>query len=334
MVNVAINGFGRIGRLFLKAVFLKHPEINITAINDLTDAKTLAYLLKFDSVHGKFPFEVQAKEKSIIVKNKEIPVLSEADPEKIDWSAYNTEIVLEATGVFRKKEQLEKHLKGKVKHVLLTAPPKSDDINQFVLGVNEEKFNPKKDKILSNASCTTNCLAPLVLVLHKEFGIQRGFMTTVHAVTLDQKLLDAPHKDLRRARAAISNIVPTSTGAAKAVTKVFPELEGKLDGIALRVPVPNASVTDFVALLNRETTVEEVNKAFKKYAEGKLKGILEYSEDELVSTDIIGREASSVFDSKQTMVKGNLVKVLSWYDNEFGYALRLADFISFMAKKI
>lgn len=332
MVNIGINGFGRIGRLFLKAA-LKHPELNITAINDLTDAKTLAYLLKFDSVHGRFPFNVQAKEKSIIVKDKEIAVLNESEPSKIDWASHNVDIVLESSGVFRKKEDLEKHLHDSVEFVVLSAPPKGDGINQFVVGVNHEKFDPREDKIVSNASCTTNCLAPIVFILQKEFGIQKGFMTTVHAVTSDQRLLDAPHKDLRRARAAINNIVPTTTGAAKAVTKVIPELEGKLDGIALRVPVANASVTDFVALLNKETSVEEVNNTIKKYAEGRLKGILEYSEDELVSTDIIGNKASSIFDSKQTMVKGNLVKTLSWYDNEFGYASRLADFIVFMSEK-
>ncbi|MEM0359880.1 MAG: type I glyceraldehyde-3-phosphate dehydrogenase [Candidatus Diapherotrites archaeon] len=331
-MKVAINGFGRIGRLFLRHA-LSEKSINVVAVNDLGDAKTMAHLFKYDSVFGKFPGEVKAGDGEISINGKKIKVFSERDPEKLPWASLGVEIVLESTGVFTKKEDCSKHLKAGAKRVVLSAPPKSDDIKQFVLGVNEKNYDPKTDFIVSNASCTTNSLAPVAKILNDEFGIEKGFMTTIHAYTGDQVLVDGPHKDLRRARAAATNIVPTTTGAAKAISRVIPELAGKLDGIAVRVPVPCGSVTDFVAWLEREVTVEQVNAAVKKAAEGSMKGILEFSTEELVSSDIVANPHSSIFDSKCTMASGKMVKVLCWYDNEFGYSKRLVDLMKFMEAK-
>ena len=312
MVKVGINGFGRIGRLALRAAYGR-KDIDIVAINDLTDPKTLAHLLKYDSVHGKFKGKVEAGEGFIKVDGKEIKIISEKDPEKLPWGQLGVEVVLESTGRFTKKEDAEKHFKAGAKKVVISAPGKGD-LPSIVMGVNPDKS--KGATILDNASCTTNCLVPVVAVLEKEFGIEKGLMTTVHGYTNDQVILDFPHKDLRRARAAAMNIIPTSTGAARATGKVMPEMAGKLDGMAIRVPVPDGSLVDLVAVLKKNVTVEEVNAAMKKYAEGPLKGILEYTEDPIVSTDIIGNPASSIFDAKATMVVGgNLVKVLSWYDN-------------------
>ncbi len=329
-MRVAINGFGRIGRIFFRAVLERSDEIEVVAINDLGDPKTMAHLLKYDSVHGTLKEEVKVEQHSIVVGDHKLICLQERDPEKLPWEELEIDVVLESTGVFRKKELAEKHLHAGAKKVVLSAPPKSEGIKQIVLGVNEESYDPASDHIISNASCTTNCLAPMVKVLHENFGIVRGFLTTVHAYTADQRIVDAPHKDLRRARAAACNIVPTTTGAAKAVTEVIPELKGKLTGIAVRVPVADGSLTDFVAELSREVSVEEVNEAFKRYAESKLKGILQYSEEELVSSDIIGNSHSCIFDSKQTMAIGNLVKVLGWYDNEYGYCCRLVDLMHYI----
>ena len=330
-MRVAINGFGRIGRLFFKAALERSKEIEIVAVNDLTEPKMLAHLLKYDTVYGRYNKEVQAKEDAIIVAGCEIKCLKEPDPEKLPWADLGIDIVLESTGVFRKKEQAEKHLKAGAKKVVLSAPPKSAGVKQIVMGVNEQIYNKDEDHIISNASCTTNCLAPMVKVLHESFGIERGFLSTVHAYTADQRLVDAPHKkDFRRARAAACNIVPTTTGAAKAVTEVIPELKGKLNGIAIRVPVPDGSLTDFVAVLKRDVSAEEVNEAFKSYSENQLKGILEYSEEELVSSDIVANPHSCIFDSKQTLAIGSLVKVLGWYDNEYGYSCRLVDLMEYM----
>jgi len=330
-LKVAINGFGRIGRLFLRHA-VKDSNIEIVALNDLGDARTMAHLLKYDSVFGRFDGEVSVGEGEIVVNGSPIKVFSERDPEKLPWSELEVDVVLESTGVFRRKEDAEKHLRAGAKRVVLSAPPKSEGIKQIVLGVNEDTLNLEEDRIVSNASCTTNSLAPVAKVLQEEFGIEKGFITTIHAYTGDQRLVDAPHKDLRRARAAAVNIIPTTTGAAKAVTRVIPELEGKLDGIAVRVPVPCGSVTDLVAWLGREVSVEEVNAKVKEYAEGRMKGILEYSEEELVSSDIVGNPHSSIFDSRKTMASGNMVKVLSWYDNEFGYSLRLVDLMKFLVR--
>ncbi|MFH1235072.1 MAG: type I glyceraldehyde-3-phosphate dehydrogenase [Candidatus Diapherotrites archaeon] len=331
-MKVAINGFGRIGRLFLRHA-MADKAIEVVAINDLGDAKTMAHLFKHDSVFGKFNGEVKAGEGEILVNGKSIKVFSERDPEKLPWASLGVEIVLESTGVFTKKEDCSKHLKAGAKRVVLSAPPKSEDIRQFVLGVNENNFNPKEDFIVSNASCTTNSLAPVAKVLNDEFGIVKGFMTTIHAYTGDQVLVDGPHKDLRRARAAAVNIIPTTTGAAKAISKVIPALAGKLDGIAVRVPVPCGSVTDFVAWLDKDVTIEQVNAAVKKAADGPMKGILEFSTEDLVSSDIIANPHSSIFDSKCTMASGKMVKVLCWYDNESGYSKRLVDLMKFMAGK-
>lgn len=330
-MNIAINGFGRIGRLFLRHV-INESGIDVVALNDLGNAQTMAHLLKLDSVYGRFDGEIEASEKEIKVNGKAIKVFNERDPENLPWKDLGIDIVLESTGVFRKKEQAEKHLKAGAKRVVLSAPPKSEGIKQIVMGVNENIFKPEEDLVVSNASCTTNSLAPIAKILNDEFGIVKGFITTIHAYTGDQRLIDAPHKDLRRARAAAFNIVPTTTGAAKATAKVIPELEGKLDGIAVRVPVICGSVTDLVVWLEKEVSVEEVNEKVKKYANGKMKGILEYSEDELVSSDIIGNTHSSIFDSKKTMANGNLVKVLCWYDNESGYSKRLVDLMKFIGE--
>ncbi|MBD3389255.1 MAG: type I glyceraldehyde-3-phosphate dehydrogenase [Candidatus Altiarchaeales archaeon] len=328
MVKVAINGFGRIGRLVLKAG-IDDKDIEWVAVNDLTDPKTLAHLLKYDSVHGRFDGEVKAGDDSITVKGKKIRIISEKDPSKLPWKELGVEIVVESTGRFRKKEDAELHIQGGAKKVIISAPGKGD-MPSVVMGVNPDKAADVT--VLDNASCTTNCLVPVVHVLEQEFGIEKGLMTTVHGYTGDQRILDFPHSDLRRARAAAINIIPTSTGAAKATGKVIPEMQGKLDGMAIRVPVPDGSLVDLVAVLKKDVTVEEVNAAMKKHAEGDLKGVLEYTEDPIVSTDVIGNPHSSIFDAGATMVTGgNLVKVLSWYDNEWGYSNRVVDLIKEMA---
>ena len=326
-IKVAINGFGRIGRLVFKAAQAKE-DIEIVAVNDLTDAKTLAYLLKYDSVHGRFPGSVEAKEDSFIVNGKTVKVLAERDPGNLPWSALGIDVVIESTGIFRAKAQIQKHIDAGAKKVILTVPSKDEIDATIVLGVNEDALKPEH-KIVSNASCTTNCLAPVAKVLNDKFGIKRGLMTTVHGYTNDQKILDMPHSDLRRARACAVSLIPTTTGAAKAVGKVIPELNGKLDGMAMRAPVADGSVVDLVAELEKDVTVEEINAAIKEAAEGPLKGILEYCDEPIVSVDIIDNPASSIFDAQATSVMdGNFVKVLSWYDNEWGYSNRVVGLIS------
>lgn len=325
-IKVGINGFGRIGRLVFKAA-AGNSDIEFVALNDLTDAQTLAQLLKWDSTHGRYPGEVTAEGGNLIVNGKTIRVYAEKDPSKLPWKELGVKVVIESTGVFRKREQVALHLAGGAEKVILTVPAKDKIDATIVVGVNDHMLKPEH-QIISNASCTTNCLAPVCKVLLENFGLVRGLMTTIHAYTNDQRLLDMPHKDLRRARSAAINIVPTTTGAARTVGKVIPELEGKLDGMAFRVPVNDGSVTDFVCNTEKPATVEAVNAAFKKAAETYLKGILQYSEEPLVSTDIIGNPHSSVFDAPLTMVKdGNLVKVVAWYDNEWGYSNRVVDMI-------
>mgnify|MGYP000108936881 CR=1 FL=1 len=336
-IKLGINGFGRIGRLFFRAA-IKDKEFmerfEIVAVNDLTDSKNLAYLLKYDSVHRVLNAEVEAKEGAIVVGGKEIKVISEPDPEKLPWKDLGVELVLESTGRFRDRENAEKHLKAGAKKVIISAPAKEPDVT-IVPGVNEAVYDAEKHNIISMASCTTNCLAPMVKVLKESFGLKRGFMTTCHAYTNDQRLLDLPHKKWRRGRAACLSIIPTTTGAATVIGVVIPELAGKLDGIALRVPVPNASIVDLVAELEREVTKDEVNQAFKEAAEGALKGILQYTEEEIVSADVIGNPHSCVIDALSTMVLGersSLVKVFGWYDNEWGYSCRLVDLFKHITK--
>jgi glyceraldehyde 3-phosphate dehydrogenase len=328
-IKVGINGFGRIGRLVFRRG-LEVDGIEFVGINDITDAKTLANLLKYDSVHGKFNGTVTYEEKAIVVNGKKYPVMAEKDPALLPWKTLGADIVIEGTGVFTKREKIELHVKAGAKKIVLTAPAKDEIDATVVMGVNEHILTGK-EVILSNASCTTNCLAPMVKVLHDNFKIRRGFMTTIHAYTNDQRVLDLPHKDLRRARAAALNIIPTTTGAARAVGKVIPELKGKLDGFALRVPVPDGSVTDFVAEVEKDVTVEQVNAAMKKASETYLKGILEYCTDEIVSSDIIHSDFSCIFDSLSTMVMGNMIKVIGWYDNEWGYSCRVVDLIKKIA---
>ncbi len=335
-MKVAINGFGRIGRNFLRAS-LQDKEFNekfeIVAVNDLTDPKTLAYLLKYDSVHGVWDGEVGYEENIILVNGKLIKVLSEQDPANLPWKNLGVEIVLESTGLFTDRENAAKHLKAGAKKVIISAPAKNPDVT-IILGVNEEIYDPAKHNIISMGSCTTNCLAPMVKVLKENFGIKRGFMTTCHAYTTDQRLLDLPHKKLRRGRAAALSIIPTTTGAATAIGVVIPEVAGKLDGIALRVPVANGSIIDLIVELEKEVTKEEINGVFKR-AEDELKGIIQYIEDPIVSVDIIGNPYSCVFDGLSTMVIGersNLIKVLGWYDNEWAYSVRLVDLMKFIMK--
>lgn len=329
-IKIGINGFGRIGRLVFKAAF-EDKDIEFVAINDLTDSKTLAHLLKYDSVHGKFPVEVKAEGDYIVVGNRKIKVLAVKDPAELPWKEMGVEYVVESTGVFRTREKVAKHLEAGAKKVLLTVPAKDEIDNTVVMGVNDHTLKPT-DVIVSNASCTTNCLAPLVKVLQDKFGVKWGLMTTIHSYTNDQRILDLPHSDLRRARAAAVSMIPTTTGAARAVGKVIPELNGKLDGMAVRVPTPDGSLVDLVAELEKDVTVEEVNAAMKEAAEGTMKGILEYCEDPIVSVDIIGNPHSSIFDAKSTSVmEGNKVKVLSWYDNEWGYSNRCVDLLKKMA---
>ncbi|HEV09548.1 MAG: type I glyceraldehyde-3-phosphate dehydrogenase [Sulfurihydrogenibium sp.] len=328
-MRVAINGFGRIGRTFFR-IANGVEGIEIVHINDLTDAKTLAHLLKYDSVHGIYDADVKATDNSIIVNGKEIKISAIKDPTQLPWKELDIDIVIESTGLFTKREDAEKHLQAGAKRVIISAPAKNPDVT-IVLGVNQEIYDPKNHRIISNASCTTNALAPLVKVLQNEFGIKYGYMVTTHAYTNDQRILDLPHKDLRRARAAAVNIVPTTTGAAKALGEVIPEVKGKLDGTARRVPVADGSLIDLTVVVEKETTIEEVNAAMKKYSEGSMKGILAYCEDPVVSSDIIGNPASSIFDSLLTQViGGNLVHVASWYDNEYGYSTRLKDLVLFI----
>ncbi len=329
-IKVGINGFGRIGRLVFRRA-LELGGFDFVGINDLTDAKTLAHLLKYDSVHGRFNGTIKVQGNNLIVNGDKIKITAERDPKKLNWGDLGADVVIEATGVFRTKEACMMHIESGAKKVILTVPAKDEIDATIVLGVNDKALKAKH-KIISNASCTTNCLAPMVKVLNDTFGIKQGFMTTIHAYTNDQRILDLPHSDLRRARSAAVSIIPTTTGAAKAVGKVIPELNGKLDGMAMRVPTPDGSITDFVAVLNKKTTVEEVNAAFKKAAKGKLKGIMEYTEDPIVSADIIGNSHSNIFDSLSTMVQGNMVKVIGWYDNEYGYSCRVVDLMKKVAK--
>jgi glyceraldehyde 3-phosphate dehydrogenase len=332
-VKVGINGFGRVGRNILRAS-LDNPGIEYVAVNDITDAKTLAHLLKYDSVLGILNAQVGHGDGYIKVKGHTVQVLKVKDPADIDWTSLGAEIVVESSGLFTKAEDARKHLKGTVKKVIITAPAKNEDIT-IVLGVNDKAYDPAKHHIISNASCTTNCLAPMAKVVHENFKILKGSMTTIHAYTNDQRILDLPHKDLRRARAAAVSIIPTTTGAAKAVGLVLPELKGKLDGYAMRVPVPNVSLVDLVVFVEKPTTLEEVNGALKKAAEGPLKGILEFCEDELVSIDFRGNPHSSIVDAGFTkVIDGTCVKVTGWYDNEWGYSCRVRDLINFVAKSL
>ncbi|MBW3021086.1 type I glyceraldehyde-3-phosphate dehydrogenase [Candidatus Woesearchaeota archaeon] len=327
-MNVAINGFGRIGRLVFKNI-LEEKSIKVVGINDLTDTATLAHLLTYDSVHGKLNKKVSYDSKHIIVDGKKIPIFAERDPEQLPWGKLNVDVVIESTGIFLTKDLASKHIKAGAKKVILSAPAKDPSIKTVVIGVNENSLT-KKDDIVSNASCTTNSIAPVVKVINDKFGIKSGLLTTVHSYTADQRLVDAPHKDLRRARSAAINIVPTSTGAAKAVTLVIPSLKGKLDGRAIRVPTPNGSITDLSVVLKKKASVEDVNKEIKKAASGKMKGIIEYSENDLVSTDIIGNKHSAIYDSKLTQVQDDMLKVFSWYDNEAGYSKRTVDLIKLL----
>ncbi|MBE0067499.1 type I glyceraldehyde-3-phosphate dehydrogenase [Thermoanaerobacterium thermosaccharolyticum] len=333
-VKVGINGFGRIGRNFFRAALKKNVDLDIVAFNDLTDAKTLAHLLKYDSTFGQFEGEVVAKEDSLVVNGKEIKILKETDPAKLPWKDLGVDIVIESTGRFTNKEDAVKHIQAGAKKVIITAPAKNEDIT-IVMGVNEDKYDPSAHNVISNASCTTNCLAPFAKVLHNKFTIKRGLMTTVHSYTNDQRILDLPHKDLRRARAAALSIIPTTTGAAKAVALVLPELKGKLNGFAMRVPTPDVSVVDLVAELEKNVTVEEVNAALKEASENELKGILGYTDEPLVSMDFKGDSRSSIVDGLSTMVmEGNLVKVVSWYDNEWGYSNRVVDLAKYVADRL
>lgn len=332
--KIGINGFGRIGRLVFRAISEHYKDkLEIAAVNDLTDAKTNAHLLKYDSTYGIYPGKVEAKEDSIIVDGRKTRVIAERDPGKIQWKDYGIDVVIESTGLFTDASKAAAHFQGGAKKVIISAPATGEDAT-IVMGVNENKYDPAKHRIISNASCTTNCIAPVAKVLHDNFGITRGLLSTIHAYTNDQRLQDMYHKDLRRARAAAQNVVPTTTGAAKAVALVLPELKGKLHGIALRVPVPTVSLCDFVADLDKEVTVDQVNQVFKAAANGKLKGILEYCEEPLVSSDFRGNQASSIFDALSTMVLGgNMVKTISWYDNEWGYSCRLADLTLYILGK-
>jgi len=332
-MKVAINGFGRIGRNFLRTC-RGHDDIEVIAINDLADAKTLAHLLKYDSVHRTFESDVKTGNGTITVDGRAIKVFAVTDPEKLPWKDIGVEVIVESTGRFVDRASASKHLDAGAEWVIISAPGKEPDIT-VCMGVNEELLDPIKHKIISNASCTTNCLAPVAKVIHAEYGIIKGLMTTVHAYTNDQRILDLPHKDLRRARAAALNMIPTTTGAAKAVGLVLPELKGKLNGMAIRVPTPNVSVIDLVVELQKEATAEAINASLRKAAEGPLKGVLEYSENPLVSNDLIGNEHSSIVDATLTMIlEGNMAKILSWYDNEWGYSSRLRDLILYISKRI
>ncbi|MFF3868612.1 type I glyceraldehyde-3-phosphate dehydrogenase [Micromonospora sp. NPDC001898] len=332
-IRVGINGFGRIGRNFFRAVLASGADIEVVAFNDLTDNATLAHLLKYDSILGRLPYEVKATADEITVGGKTIKTFAEKDPAKLPWGEAGADVVIDSTGFFTDGNKAKAHLAGGAKKVIISAPAKNEDVT-VVMGVNQDQYDPAKHTIISNASCTTNCLAPMAKVLHDTFGIQHGLMTTIHAYTQDQNLQDAGHSDLRRARAAALNIVPTSTGAAKAIGLVLPELKGKLDGYALRVPIPTGSATDLTVNVNRETTVDEVNAALKAAAEGPLKGILVYNEDPIVSSDIVTDPASCIFDAPLTKVVGNQVKVVGWYDNEWGYSNRLVDLVKLVGQSL
>lgn len=334
MIKIGINGFGRIGRPALKNILDHHPELEIVAINDLTDSKTLAHLLKYDSVYGVYNREISSDKDHLIIDGKKIQIFAKEDPAELPWKKLGIDIVLECTGYFTDYEGAAKHIAAGAKKVIISAPCKSENVPMYVLGVNADKYDSRKDNIVSMASCTTNCLATIAKVLNDNFKIERGFMTTCHSYTNDQKILDLPHKDLRRARAAALSIIPTSTGAASAIGKVIPEIDGKLDGIAFRVPTATVSVTDLICNVTKEVTVEKVNSAFEKAANGEMKGILGVEEAPLVSVDYKQSPFSSIVDLPLTMVKDSLVKVVAWYDNEWGYATRLADFADFVGKKL
>ena len=332
-IKVAINGFGRIGRLLFRAGIERNANIDFVAVNDITDAKTLAHLLKYDSVHGRAPFPVEAEKDAIVVKGKRVRALAQRDPAQLPWKDLDVYLAVESTGLFTDREKAAMHLQAGAKKVLISAPAKNPDIT-IVMGVNDDKYDHEKHNILSNASCTTNCVAPVAKVLHENFGLKTGLMTTAHAYTNDQRIQDLVHADLRRARAGAINIIPTTTGAAVAATLVLPELSGRMNGIALRVPVPNVSIVDLTCLLEKSTTKEEINAAFKKAAEGPLKNILEYTEDPVVSSDFNHSTYSAVFDAQSTMVLGgNFVKVLAWYDNEWGFSCRMVELIELIGEK-
>lgn len=332
-MKVGINGFGRIGRNFFRAIEVSGADVQVVGINDLTDTKTLAHLLKYDSILGRFNGTVVAEDGAIVVNGVRIPIFAERDPADLPWGKIGAEIVVESTGIFTDAQSAGKHITAGAKKVIISAPAKGEDIT-IVMGVNEEKYDPAADNIISNASCTTNCLAPMAKAIDDAFGIERGLMTTIHAYTNDQSLLDFPHSDLRRSRAAALNMIPTSTGAAKAIGLVMPHLKGKLDGYAMRVPVPTGSATDLTVELRTAATKEEINAVVKAAAEGPLKGILQYTEDPIVSTDIVTDPSSCIFDSSLTNVNGNMVKVLGWYDNEWGYSNRLVDLVTFVGARL
>ncbi|MER5969890.1 type I glyceraldehyde-3-phosphate dehydrogenase [Streptomyces sp. NPDC002055] len=332
-IRVGINGFGRIGRNYFRALLEQGADIEIVGVNDLTDNATLVHLLKYDSILGRLKQDVSHTEDTITVGNQTFRTMAERDPAQLPWGELGADIVVESTGIFTKRDDAAKHLAAGAKKVLISAPAKNEDIT-IVMGVNQDKYDAANHHVISNASCTTNCVAPMAKVLDESFGIVKGMMTTVHAYTNDQRILDFPHSDLRRARAAAENIIPTSTGAAKATALVLPQLKGKLDGIAMRVPVPTGSVTDLVIELDREVTRDEINSAFQKAAEGQLKGVLEYTEDPIVSSDIVNWPASCTFDAGLTMAQGKQVKVVGWYDNEWGYSNRLVDLTTFVGGRL
>jgi glyceraldehyde 3-phosphate dehydrogenase len=332
VIRVAINGFGRIGRLLFRAAVERKANIEFVAINDLGNAKTMAHLLKYDSVHGRAPFEVKAEENALVVEGKKVPLLSQTDPTKLPWKDMNVYLAVESTGRFTDRDGASKHLQAGAKKVLISAPAKNPDVT-VVLGVNQKDYDPKKHNILSNASCTTNCVAPVTKVLDDNFGVKTGLMTTAHAYTNDQRIQDLVHEDLRRARAGAINIIPTTTGAAKAVGEVLPKLKGKLNGLSLRVPVPNVSIVDLTVVLNKVATVEEINDAYRQAAKGELKGILAYTDEPLVSTDFNHSSYSAIVDGLSTMTQENLAKVLAWYDNEWGFSCRMVELIELVGKK-
>jgi glyceraldehyde 3-phosphate dehydrogenase len=336
MIKIAINGFGRIGRPCLRRILEEHPDLEIVAINDLTDVKTLAHLLKFDSLYGIYNKSVEAKENSLIIDNKEIKIFSEKDPSKLPWKDLGIDVVLECTGIFRDYDGAKQHIAAGAKKVIISAPSKTPEkINSYILGINAQDFDAEKDEIIDMGSCTTNCLAPVVKVLNDNLKIQKGFMTTIHSYTSDQRILDLPHKDLRRARGAAQNIIPTTTGATKAIGRVIPEMDGKLDGIAIRVPTPVVSVVDLICQTEKSASAEEVNNLFKKAEKQEnFQGILATEDAPLVSTDYIGNSFSSIVDTQMTMAKDNLVKIISWYDNECGYSSRMVEFAEFIGKKL
>ncbi|HVM13505.1 MAG TPA: type I glyceraldehyde-3-phosphate dehydrogenase [Egibacteraceae bacterium] len=333
-IRVGINGFGRIGRNFLRAAKERGSELEIVGLNDLADAGTLAHLLRYDSIHGRFPGTVEVGDEQIVVDGKEITITSERDPADLPWKDFGVDLVVESTGLFTEREKAGKHLEAGARKVIISAPAKNEDVT-VVMGVNEGDYDPAAHDVISNASCTTNSVVPLAKILDESFeGIQQGFMTTVHAYTNDQGTHDQPHKDLRRARAATLSIIPTTTGAAKAAALSLPQLQGRLDGLALRVPVPDGSITDLVVMVGRETTAEEVNEAYRTAAEGPMEGIIDYATDPIVSTDIIGNPHSCVLDSPSTMANGQMVKVLGWYDNEWGYSCRLVDLAAYVGERL